>query len=110
LSKEYLAAKKSLADFTLHESGWYRKHDVALRLNSRMESLDPAARIAELGDGTTVRYDKLLLATGLAPRRPPMPGSDSAGVYYLRRCDDAVALNSVLTEGSSMQTTGCWPG
>ena len=111
LSKEYLAGKKSLAEFTVHESDWYRDHDVDLRLNARVQSLDPAARIAELGDGTTVRYDKLLLATGSASRRPPIAGSDSAGVYYLRSYDDAVALNSVLAEGSSLAVVGAgWIG
>ena len=32
LSKEYLAGKKSLAEFTVHDSDWYRDHDVDLRL------------------------------------------------------------------------------
>ncbi|MDT5224634.1 MAG: 3-phenylpropionate/trans-cinnamate dioxygenase ferredoxin reductase component [Mycobacterium sp.] len=111
LSKEYLAGKKSLAEFTVHESDWYRDHDVDLRLNARVESLDPATRTAGFADGATVRYDKLLLATGSAPRRPPIPGSDSAGVYYLRSYDDAVELNSVLTEGSSLAVVGAgWIG
>jgi 3-phenylpropionate/trans-cinnamate dioxygenase ferredoxin reductase subunit len=111
LSKEYLAGKKSLAEFTVHKSDWYRDHDVDLRLNARVESLDPATRTAGLADGATVRYDKLLLATGSASRRPLIPGSDSAGVYYLRSYDDAVELNSVLTEGSSLAVVGAgWIG
>ena len=33
LSKEYLAGKKSLTDFTVQNSDWYRDHDVDLRLD-----------------------------------------------------------------------------
>jgi 3-phenylpropionate/trans-cinnamate dioxygenase ferredoxin reductase subunit len=111
LSKEYLAGKKSLSDFTVHNSDWYRDHDVDLRLGSRVTSLDPAAHTVGLPDGTTVAYDKLLLATGSASRRPPIPGSDADGVHYLRTYDDAAALNSVLTEGSSLAVVGAgWIG
>jgi 3-phenylpropionate/trans-cinnamate dioxygenase ferredoxin reductase subunit len=111
LSKEYLAGKKSLSDFTVQNSDWYRDHTVDLRLGSRVSSLDPAAHAVGLPDGTTVPYDKLLLATGSASRRPPIPGSDADGVHYLRTYDDAEALNSALTEGSSLAVVGAgWIG
>src|SRR5271168_5167586 len=89
LSKEYLAGKKSLSDFTVQNSDWYRDHDVDLRLGARVSSLDPAAHTVGLPDGTTVGYDKMLLATGSASKRPPIPGSDAAGVHYLRTYSDA---------------------
>jgi 3-phenylpropionate/trans-cinnamate dioxygenase ferredoxin reductase component len=111
LSKEYLAGKKSLADFTVQHSDWYRDHNVDLRLGWRVSSLDPAAHTVGLPDDSTVAYDKLLLATGSASRRPPIPGSDANGVHYLRSYDDAEALNSVLTEGSSLAVVGAgWIG
>jgi 3-phenylpropionate/trans-cinnamate dioxygenase ferredoxin reductase subunit len=106
LSKEFLIGKKSLTDFTVHDSGWYRDQDIDLRLGARVSSVDPSAHTVELADDTTVGYDKLLLATGSASRRPPIPGSDAAGVHYLRTFDDASALNSVLAEGSSLAVVG----
>jgi 3-phenylpropionate/trans-cinnamate dioxygenase ferredoxin reductase component len=111
LSKEYLAGKKSLSDFTVQNADWYRDHNVDLRLGTRVSSLDPAAHTVGLPDGSTVSYDKLLLATGSASKRPPIPGSDAAGVHYLRTYDDAEALNSVLAEGSSLAVVGAgWIG
>jgi 3-phenylpropionate/trans-cinnamate dioxygenase ferredoxin reductase component len=111
LSKEYLAGKKSLNEFTVQTSDWYRDHDVDLRLGSRVSSLDPAGHTVGLPDGTTVGYDKLLLATGSAAKRPPIPGSDAAGVHYLRTYHDAEALNSILAEGSSLAVVGAgWIG
>lgn len=111
LSKEYLAGKKSLTDFTVQNSDWYRDNNIDLRLNTRVNSVDVAGHTVALLDGTTVGYDKLLLATGSASRRPPIPGSDVRGVHYLRTYEDAVALNDVLAEGGSLAVVGAgWIG
>jgi 3-phenylpropionate/trans-cinnamate dioxygenase ferredoxin reductase component len=111
LSKEYLAGKKTLSDFTVQTSDWYPDHSVDLRLGWPVSSIDPAGHTVGLSDGTTLPYDKLLLATGSASRRPPIPGSDAVGVHYLRTFDDASALNSALTEGSSLAVLGAgWIG
>jgi 3-phenylpropionate/trans-cinnamate dioxygenase ferredoxin reductase subunit len=111
LSKEYLAGKKSLTDFTVQNSDWYRDNNVDLRLSTPVSALDAAGHTVALADGTTVGYDKLLLATGSGSRRPPIPGSDFGGVHYLRTYEDAVALNSVLREGSSLAVVGAgWIG
>jgi 3-phenylpropionate/trans-cinnamate dioxygenase ferredoxin reductase component len=111
LSKEFLAGKKSLDDFTVHDSAWYRENEIDLRLNARVLSVDRAAHTVELPDNTRVEYDKLLLATGSRSRRLPIPGSDAAGVHYLRTFEDASALNSALAEGSSLAVLGAgWIG
>ncbi len=111
LSKEFLVGKKSLDDFTVHNSDWYRDNGVDLRLGTRVSSVDAAGHTVGLPDGVTVAYDKLLLATGSASRRPPIPGCDAGGVHYLRTYDDALALNSVLAEGSSLAVVGAgWIG
>jgi len=111
LSKEYLAGKKTLSEFTVQNSDWYHEHNVDLRLGARVSAVDATEHTVGLPDGATVHYDKLLLATGSASKRPPIPGSDAAGVHYLRTYDDAEALNSVLAEGSSLAVVGAgWIG
>jgi 3-phenylpropionate/trans-cinnamate dioxygenase ferredoxin reductase subunit len=106
LSKEYLAGKKTLDDFTVLPSAWYRDHHIELQLGTSVSSIDPQGHRVALPDDSTVAYDKLLLATGSDPRRPRIPGADRRGVHYLRTIDDADALNSVLTEGSSLAIVG----
>jgi 3-phenylpropionate/trans-cinnamate dioxygenase ferredoxin reductase subunit len=111
LSKDYLAGKKSLGEFTVHDSDWYRDNDIDLRIGTAVLAVDPAAHTVELPDATSVRYDKLLLATGSRSRRLPIAGSDAAGVHYLRTFDDASTLNSALTEGSTLAVIGAgWIG
>jgi 3-phenylpropionate/trans-cinnamate dioxygenase ferredoxin reductase subunit len=111
LSKEYLAGKKTLSEFTVQSADWYQEHNVDLRLGTKVSAVDARAHTVGLPDDTSVHYDKLLLATGSASKRPPIPGSDAAGVHYLRTYDDAEALNSVLVEGSSLAVVGAgWIG
>ncbi|MFV8164170.1 NAD(P)/FAD-dependent oxidoreductase [Mycobacterium sp. 134] len=111
LSKEYLAGKKKLDDFTVDPAAWYRDHNVELRLGTEVTAVNAAEHTLALPDGTTVGYDKLLLATGSSSRRPPIPGSDAAGVHYLRTIDDAAALSAALTPGSTLAVVGAgWIG
>ena len=106
LSKEYLAGKKKLEEFTAQSSAWYRDHHVDLRLGTTVSSLDARAHLVGLPDGSTLHYDKLLLATGSASRRPPIPGADADGVYYLRTLDDSDALSAAVTSGASLAIVG----
>jgi 3-phenylpropionate/trans-cinnamate dioxygenase ferredoxin reductase subunit len=111
LSKEFLAGKKSLPEFTVNDAAWYRDHDVDLRLGTGAGAVDPAGHTVTLPDDDTLRYDRLLLATGSRSRHLPLPGADAEGVHYLRTFDDAQALDSALTEGSSLAVIGAgWIG
>jgi 3-phenylpropionate/trans-cinnamate dioxygenase ferredoxin reductase component len=111
LSKEFLAGKKSLEDFTVHDSEWYRDNKIDMRVDTEVLSVDPKAHTVALSDGTDLGYDKLLLATGSRSRWLSIPGSESTGVHYLRRYNDASNLNTALQEGSSLAVVGAgWIG
>jgi NADPH-dependent 2,4-dienoyl-CoA reductase/sulfur reductase-like enzyme len=47
--------------------------------------------------GERLTYDRLLLATGAIPRRLSIPGSDLAGLHYLRTLGDSEALREGIT-------------
>src|SRR3954468_2639650 len=96
LSKEYLAGKKTLADFTVDPADWYREHGVDLRLGTKVTTIDRGSHTVGFADGDHEHYDKLLLATGSSSRRPPIPGADAEAVHYLRTVDEATALLSTL--------------
>jgi 3-phenylpropionate/trans-cinnamate dioxygenase ferredoxin reductase subunit len=111
LSKEFLLGKKELSEFTTAPSSWYRDHHVDLRLGTEVTALDAEAHTLTLPDGSTANYDKLLLATGSKPKKPPIPGSAASGVHYLRTHEDALALRSLLAEGFSLAIVGAgWIG
>lgn len=99
LSKEFLAGDGERDAIDVHPRSWYGEHGVELRLGRRAERLDPAAHEITLDDGSVLRYDRALLATGASPRRFGGPGGDLGGVHLLRTVDDSVALRSALAPG-----------
>jgi 3-phenylpropionate/trans-cinnamate dioxygenase ferredoxin reductase component len=111
LSKDFLAGKKSLSDFTVHDSEWYRDNKIDLRVGTEAVAIDPKAHTVTLSDDTNLRYDKLLLATGSRARWLSIPGSDSTGVHHLRKFGDAENLNTALKDGTSLAIVGAgWIG
>ncbi|MFD0144101.1 MULTISPECIES: NAD(P)/FAD-dependent oxidoreductase [unclassified Streptomyces] len=96
LSKGYLAGKEARESVFVHEPAWYARAEVELHLGQPVTVVDREARTVRLGDGTTIRYDRLLLATGSEPRRLDIPGTGLAGVHHLRRLAHADRLRQVL--------------
>ncbi|WP_128376807.1 NAD(P)/FAD-dependent oxidoreductase [Streptomyces cavernae] len=96
LSKGFLLGKAERDSVFVHEPAWYANHDIELHLGEPVTAIDRAARAVRFGDGTTVHYDKLLLATGAEPRRLDIPGTGLAGVHHLRRLAHAERLKGVL--------------
>ncbi|MEU1467956.1 FAD-dependent oxidoreductase [Streptomyces sp. NPDC005761] len=96
LSKGYLGGKEDRDSVFVHETAWYAGADIELHLGQPVTALNRDARSVELGDGTVIHYDKLLLATGAEPRRLDIPGTDLAGVHHLRRLAHADRLRNVL--------------
>ncbi|MFJ3039589.1 MULTISPECIES: NAD(P)/FAD-dependent oxidoreductase [Streptomyces] len=97
LSKGYLLGKEERDSVFVHEPAWYARHDIELHLGQTVVAIDRAAKTVHYGDdGTHVRYDKLLIATGAEPRRLDVPGTDLAGVHHLRRLAHAERLKGVL--------------
>jgi assimilatory nitrate reductase electron transfer subunit len=86
------------ASLTLRTPQWYADHGVDLRLGTRVLELDRVARTVVLADGTTVDYDRLVLATGSNPTLPPIRGlvrSDGIlhpKVHAFRSLDDCRRL------------------
>lgn len=92
LSKDYLAGSAAPDWLPLRPSDWYGAKDVRLVTGRRVERLDTAQKRLTLDDGVGIDFDRLLLATGAEPVRPPVPGADLPHVHYLRTRADSDAL------------------
>ncbi|HEY2315198.1 MAG TPA: FAD-dependent oxidoreductase [Streptosporangiaceae bacterium] len=111
LSKGYLQGKAERETIYVHPRDWYADAGIDLRLGVRVTSIDPAAHEVTLADGSRAGYAKLLLTTGSAPRRLPVPGADLDGVHYLRTVGDCDRLKGVLSDASRIAVIGAgWIG
>ena len=105
LSKQYLRGEAPFEKSLVRPVGFYEQHHIETRFGVRATHVNPDQRTAELDNGDRVIYEKLLIATGVRNRRPPIPGLDLPGVFsvaarnflacYLKdgRLDAVVALN-----------------
>jgi NADPH-dependent 2,4-dienoyl-CoA reductase/sulfur reductase-like enzyme/nitrite reductase/ring-hydroxylating ferredoxin subunit len=92
LSKDYLAGTAPEGWLALRPDGFYAENGIALRLNAKVAAIDARAREVALADGGKLAYDRLLLATGAAPVRLPIPGADLPHVHTLRSLTDCRAI------------------
>lgn len=103
LTKDYLANGDDDDLFLLDEQ-WCSANDVHLRLGKRAVRVRPDEGSIDLADGTRVRADKVLIATGGAARR--LPGVRGERIHYLRTLDDANRLRAVIRPGVRLIVIG----
>ncbi|SFP48590.1 Reductase C-terminal [Geodermatophilus dictyosporus] len=104
LSKDFLAGRASSDDIAL---GAPDDEDLHLewRLGTTAVGLDHLSRSVLLEDGSEVRADGVVLATGARARR--LPGSDGLdGVHVLRSLDDAIVLREDLALAERLVVIG----
>lgn len=104
LSKEAMtgeapAIKAIASDELLAERSIRHIHSV------QVVAIDRATHEVRLSDGSSLPYEKLLLATGSTPRRLPMPGL-GARCVYLRTFNDALAIRAHLRAGNRVAIIG----
>ena len=75
-------------------------------IQGRAASVDPDAHTLELESGATVNFDKLLIATGSHPIRPPIPGLDSPGVHSCWTLEDGRNIAQNASKGSDVILMG----
>jgi NADPH-dependent 2,4-dienoyl-CoA reductase/sulfur reductase-like enzyme/rhodanese-related sulfurtransferase len=75
-----------------------------VRTRSSVEAIDRTARTIRVRDLASGReyeegYDKLILAPGAAPLRPPIPGIDLSGIFTLRNLQDVDRIKERVDRG-----------
>lgn len=106
LSKDYLTGGKDLTALALRPPPWYDEQSVRLVNRTTVTALRPGEATVELSDGSALRADRVVLATGGRAARPPIPGSDSERVHVLRTAEDADRLRGALAQGARVLVVG----
>lgn len=106
LSKDYLAGNAPPEWMPLKPEAFYRKNAIDLHLGVSVAAIDPEQRNVVLEDGRVFGFDRLLIATGAEPVRPPIPGVDLAHVFTLRSFADGRALAAAADKAKSAVVLG----
>ncbi|MBD8606575.1 FAD-dependent oxidoreductase [Aeromicrobium sp. CFBP 8757] len=102
VSKEIVRGEKSPDEIRIKKAEWFVDKDVTLVTGRAALAIDVENRTVGLDDGSSLAYDRLLLATGGRARSP----WDAAGVRTLRTLDDVPRLAGELAAGTPVVVVG----
>jgi NAD(P)H-nitrite reductase large subunit len=88
-----------------HTAGHFERLRIDLR-RGRATAIDTVARTVALDDGTTLPFDRLLIATGSSPASPPIAGMDSPGVHTCWTLQDARSIMQLAKPGARVLQMG----
>ena len=90
----------------LKDDAFYHDSGIVYLAGARIADVDPAEKVATCGDGSTIRFGKLVIATGARPRTWTVPGADLDGVLQLQTYDDIAPIRESLAEKGDMVIVG----
>ncbi|MEY3037791.1 MAG: hypothetical protein RL143_358, partial [Pseudomonadota bacterium] len=102
-----------LLEGNIDESGTYLRKDEGHYTTKKItnkqgtaQSVDTEAKQVTFADGSVENYDKLLIATGSHPIRPPIPGIDLPNVHTCWTLNDARAIAASVGPGKRVVQVG----
>ncbi len=106
LSKKFLAGELELERLFIKPAAYYQQARVDMRTDMRVTAIDRGRKRVTLADGSHLEYAKLVLTTGSRVRRIKAPGSELAGVQYLRGIEDVQRLRAGAQAGKRVVVIG----
>ncbi|MBW8192152.1 FAD-dependent oxidoreductase [Neiella marina] len=97
-----LCGEKTIDEIMINDRQWYKDNHITLHAgpDKQVVSINRRRRLVESRDGTSARYDRLLIATGSKPFIIPFPGHKLDGVIAFR---DIFDVNTMLSYAASKQ-------
>ena len=92
LSKDYLQGHAEPEWMPLRPEEFFNEHGIKLVLNREVTRVDARTKTITFESGETMDYDALLVATGGAPVRLNIPGSDLKNICMLRSFADSDSI------------------
>lgn len=106
LTKKLWFGKKKVEEIFAYNDAFFAGARADLKLGTTISDLTPAEQVAGDTAGNRYHYERLLLATGGAPRRLNIPGGDLEGVCYYRYLTDYLRIRPDAQAGMSAVVIG----
>jgi len=84
----------SAEELSLVQPGFFQSAGIELRVNAEVTQIDRDNKSVALEDGSSLEYDKLVLATGSYPFVPPIPGNDRSNCFVYRTINDLESMQA----------------
>lgn len=106
LSKDLLSGEAPAKWLPLRGQKFYDRLKIEVIPEKLVTAVDPPSRSVTFADGTTMKADRILLATGGTPRSLDLPGADKPGCFLLRSRKDAEAILAALEQAKTVVIVG----
>lgn len=101
----YLRGRIPYSNLFIRDANYFKKHN-AVCIHNRVVKVSPEDHLVLLESGQSLAYDRLLIATGSSPVKPPIPGLDGDGIYHLWSLEDAEGLAPYFEKGGKVAVIG----
>lgn len=85
----FVQGKISQTALETGDEAWFEELGVTTHFGRSLSAVDPTSRRITLDDGSSLEFDRLLLATGSRAAAPPIEGIDGPGIVNMWTLDDA---------------------
>jgi nitrite reductase (NADH) large subunit len=106
LLSSVLAGETASHDIELRPLSWWRDRGVTLKYGCVATEIDVGRRELKIAGEESVAFSKLVLATGSAPLRLNVPGTDLAGVHTFRDSRDVDLLLTLAAQRKRVVVVG----
>jgi nitrite reductase (NADH) large subunit len=79
---------KTAKDLSLVKDNFFEDNDISVHIGDKAIAIDRKRKIVTSEKGITIKYDKIVLATGSYPFVPPVPGHDREQCLVYRTIED----------------------
>ncbi|OHW61824.1 nitrite reductase [Andreesenia angusta] len=93
-------------ELLIKPKSWYLENNIMLLKGISMKSISSSEKKVYLSNGKSLKYDKLVLASGAKSFVPPVEGVDLKGVFSLRTLDDSWAIRDYMVNVQNVLVVG----
>ncbi len=106
VSKAFMQDDSPPEQLPLRSADFYADLNVYFMAGTRVQRLDLHAKTLELPDGRTIRYERVLMASGSTPVSLDIPGADLENVFSIRTARDGRLAREAVKEGTKVVVIG----
>lgn len=102
----YLRGKIPFENLFINSPNYYEERKVETIFGKKVVGLDDQKKIITLSDDSQVPFDRLLIATGAMPVKPPIKNLHGAGIYHMWTLEDAKNIAPYFQSGKRLLILG----